>query len=200
MAVVMARARVTGGHGAVADLQDAVEAGEVGRIVRRHHDGEGVALLEEEAFDDLAARGVERGVRFVEQQDFGALHERAGEERALQLAAGERVDRAVGELRQAELREGPVDGVVAMTAFLEPAVVRVRAHLHEPADEQREAFGQLRTLGEVGDAAAAKRFGVAKRTAQSWRLGERTPRPEQAAVIVKKSPVTFEGIYRRQAA
>lgn len=50
-------------------------------------------------------------------------------------------------------------------------------------------------IKEVGDLAAAKRFGVTKRTAQSWRLRERTPRPEQAAVIVKKSPVTYEGIY-----
>jgi hypothetical protein len=50
------------------------------------------------------------------------------------------------------------------------------------------------------DTKAAKLFGVKPRTVLSWRLGDRTPRPAQAAVIVKKSPVTYEGIYKRRAA
>jgi len=54
-------------------------------------------------------------------------------------------------------------------------------------------------LTQKGDAEAAKLFGVSKRTIQSWRLKERRPRPEQAQVIVKKSPVTFEGIYGKSA-
>jgi hypothetical protein len=55
-------------------------------------------------------------------------------------------------------------------------------------------------IEEVGDEQAARLFRVKKRTAQSWRLGARTPRPAQAKVIVKKSPVTFAGIYGKQGA
>lgn len=58
-------------------------------------------------------------------------------------------------------------------------------------------------IEQVGDAKAARLFGVSARTAQSWRLGERIPRKELADVIVRKSPVTYEGIYsaeRRPAA
>ena len=51
----------------------------------------------------------------------------------------------------------------------------------------------------IGDEAASILFGVEKRTAQSWRLRTRLPRPEQADVIVKKSPVTWEGIYGPKA-
>lgn len=50
-------------------------------------------------------------------------------------------------------------------------------------------------IKETGDAKCAKLFGVKVRTVRSWRLGERFPRPAQAQVIVKKSPVTHEGIY-----
>jgi len=53
----------------------------------------------------------------------------------------------------------------------------------------------------VGDQAAADLFGVKKRTAQSWRLRSRFPRPEQSNRIVEKTawhecgPVTHKGIY-----
>jgi len=50
-------------------------------------------------------------------------------------------------------------------------------------------------IEKIGDEQAAKLFQVKRRTAQSWRLGARKPRSEQAAIIVKKSPVTYEGIY-----
>ena len=157
MAVVVARAGVLREHGAAAQFEDAVEAREVGRIVRRHQDRERVALVEEEALDDLAARRVERGVGLIEQQHFGALHEGAGDERALQLAAGKRVHRSVGQCRQAQLREGLVDGGFAVAAFLEPSVVRVRPHLHQPAEEERKTFRQLGALREIGDPAATQR-------------------------------------------
>ena len=41
MAVVVAGAGVAGGDRAIAHLEDAVEAAEVGGVVRGHHDGEG---------------------------------------------------------------------------------------------------------------------------------------------------------------
>jgi hypothetical protein len=47
----------------------------------------------------------------------------------------------------------------------------------------------------IGDEKAAKIWGVEERTVQSWRLKERTPRPEHAKKIVDTSPVTYEGIY-----
>lgn len=50
-------------------------------------------------------------------------------------------------------------------------------------------------IESVGDEKAAKLFRTKVRTVISWRLLERRPRPEQAEIIVKKSPVTYEGIY-----
>jgi DNA-binding transcriptional regulator YiaG len=50
-------------------------------------------------------------------------------------------------------------------------------------------------ITKTGDKAAAQLFGVAVRTAASWRRGERIPSPEAARIIVSLSPVTFEGIY-----
>jgi transcriptional regulator with XRE-family HTH domain len=50
-------------------------------------------------------------------------------------------------------------------------------------------------IKQAGDKAAAQLFGVAERTAASWRRGERIPSPEAARIIVSLSPVTFEGIY-----
>ena len=50
-------------------------------------------------------------------------------------------------------------------------------------------------IKDQGDEKCAKQFGVPVRTVRSWRLKNRRPRPEQAAIIVKKSPVTYEGIY-----
>lgn len=49
----------------------------------------------------------------------------------------------------------------------------------------------------LGDDAAAKLFGVKSRTVQSWRRGERSPRPEQARKIVKKSggKLSLEAVY-----
>ena len=45
----------------------------------------------------------------------------------------------------------------AVAAFLEPSVVRVRPHLHQPAEEERKTFRQLGALREIGDPAATQR-------------------------------------------
>jgi len=50
-------------------------------------------------------------------------------------------------------------------------------------------------LEKLGDAKAAKKFGIKERTIRSWREGDRTPRPEHARLIVSLSPVTMKGIY-----
>lgn len=49
----------------------------------------------------------------------------------------------------------------------------------------------------VGDEAAAHQFGVAVRTASSWRRMERAPTPQQALKIVELSDgkVDWKGIY-----
>lgn len=54
-------------------------------------------------------------------------------------------------------------------------------------------------IEQEGDARAAKLFRVKPRTAKSWRLGDRTPRPKQARIIVEKSPVTMQEIYGKAA-
>ena len=159
MAVVVAGAGVAGDDGAVAHLEDAVEAAEVGRVVRRHHDGEGVALLEEEAVDDFAAWLVEGRVRLVEQQDLGALHDGARDERPLQLSAGQRMDRTLRQLGQPETRQREVDGFVAVLTFFEPSVMGVGAHLDQAPELEREGLGEVRALGEVGDATPAEARG-----------------------------------------
>ena len=161
MAVVVAGAGVARRDGPVAHLEDTVEAAEVGGIVRGHHDGEGRALLEEKTVDDFAARLVEGCVGLVEEEDLRALHDGPGDERALQLAAGQRVDRSLRESGQTEARQREVDGFVTMPAFLEPSVVGVGAHLHQAPKLEREIFGEMRPLGEVGDATAAEARGFA---------------------------------------
>jgi len=56
-------------------------------------------------------------------------------------------------------------------------------------------------IKELGDEKSGKLFEVKTRTALSWRLGQREPRPDQARLIVKKTarhrigPVTMDGIY-----
>jgi hypothetical protein len=54
-------------------------------------------------------------------------------------------------------------------------------------------------IQNLGDEQAARLFRVKKRTAMSWRLGERRPRPKQARVIVENSNITFDDIYRKAA-
>lgn len=54
-------------------------------------------------------------------------------------------------------------------------------------------------IASVGDEKAAKMFGVKIRTAAAWRRGERIPHSTHAKRIMKKSPVTPDGIYGRAA-
>lgn len=52
-------------------------------------------------------------------------------------------------------------------------------------------------IAEVGDEKAADLFGVKLRTVESWRRGERTPRPKQAQQIIAAADgrLDFQSIY-----
>lgn len=50
-------------------------------------------------------------------------------------------------------------------------------------------------IRQIGRAAFCKKFKVKDRTAYSWELIDRYPNKAKAQEIVRKSPVTFEGIY-----
>lgn len=55
-------------------------------------------------------------------------------------------------------------------------------------------------IENVGDAVAAELFGVEERTAASWRLHERSPRPAKAREIVTatKGKVSFADCYEEK--
>jgi len=156
MAVFVPRAGVAGGNGAVAHFNDAVEAAEVGGVVGGHHDGKDRTCFKEDPVDDLTARLVEGRVGFVEKENLGALDDGAGDERALQLAARQRVDRAIGEFGQVEALERSVNGFVAVPTFFEPSVMGIGAHLDQATEFEGEEFGEVRALGKVGDTTATE--------------------------------------------
>lgn len=63
----------------------------------------------------------------------------------------------------------------------------------ETNPRQRTPF--QRYLESIGDEQAAVILQCRRRTVKSWRLGDRTPRPEQARDIIARLPVTFDDIY-----
>lgn len=52
-------------------------------------------------------------------------------------------------------------------------------------------------IEKVGDKVFAEQFSISERTAMSYRLHERMPKPELAQRIVERSPVTWAGIYEK---
>lgn len=54
-------------------------------------------------------------------------------------------------------------------------------------------------LEMIGDRAMAQRLGVSRRAVQSWRLGDRTPRPNMARRIIEVSEgkLDYSGIYEK---
>src|SRR5579862_2714857 len=62
-------------------------------IVRHDNDGATVLKLEDEILDLCRGDGVERGARFVEQQNFRIYRQGAGDAQTLLLAAGESIGR-----------------------------------------------------------------------------------------------------------
>lgn len=50
-------------------------------------------------------------------------------------------------------------------------------------------------IREVGVSAFAKQFRITERAAESYMYGTRQPKPKLARMIVKKSPVDWDGVY-----
>jgi hypothetical protein len=50
-------------------------------------------------------------------------------------------------------------------------------------------------IEQMTDRKFAEMFGISQRAACAYRLGKRIPRPALAAKIVKRTPVTWAGIY-----
>lgn len=63
---------------------------------------QGVIHLMQRHHHDAGRFRVQRGDRFIGQNDFGFLHQGAGDGDALLLSAGERGDALVGEMRHAD--------------------------------------------------------------------------------------------------
>jgi len=54
-------------------------------------------------------------------------------------------------------------------------------------------------IERVGEEEAARTFEVPLRTVRSWRYGQRRPNYKRARLIVERSPVTMDGIYKDSA-
>src|SRR5690606_39719382 len=98
--------------------------------VVQHHDDGGAAVAVEigEQVEDLdLVADVQEGGRFVQQEDVGLLRQSHGDPDALALAAGELVDRAIGEVQGVGgLQRGGHGSVVVTAPAGENALVRVR--------------------------------------------------------------------------
>ena len=96
-------------HGAVAELRHAAEI-----VGRDQHDPALVAERAEQGDDRLLGLDVDAGEGLVEQDHAAVLRQRAGEEDALLLAAGQFADLALAEVAHADAGERGVDrGAVA---------------------------------------------------------------------------------------
>ena len=117
--------------------------------------------------EHLLAGGVHAGGRLVHDEDVGLGGERAGDEHAPLLAAGERADVGAGLVLEADELEGlRDDGPVVAVLPPEPALVRQPADrhdlLHRGAHRGREGVplrhvAEPGVLGEVGDGRAEHR-------------------------------------------
>ena len=134
-----------------------------GQVQVVQHDDDGAAALGVQPADqvedvDLVGE-VEVGRRLVEQQQVGALRERHRDPGALPLAAGERVDRPVGEV--GHVRPGQRlgdDRLVVPRPLPQPALVRVPAAGDQVGDgEPLRGDRRLRQQAEhLGDLAGRR--------------------------------------------
>ena len=110
--------------------EDEVERAGALHVVARHEQGAALAAqLREQAVDQRGAGRVDARERLVEEQHAGVLHERAGEQGALALAAGELAERGAGLVRQADAVErGMGRGAVGAPRRQPPASPGERAH------------------------------------------------------------------------
>ena len=109
---------------------------------------------EDEVGDGLGIDGAER---LVEQDEAAVLQQQAGEQHALELSAGERADRPVGEIENAERSEGIGD--LALGGGIEAAPeADLAPQPHGGAVEHgdREAAVDVDLLREIGDVAVGE--------------------------------------------
>ena len=122
------------------------------QIMDHHHDGAFLAMPALDQRDQVADRlGVDGVERLVEQDEVGVLQQHAGKQRALQLAARQRVDRTLFEAAEADRHQRLAD-VIAI--FLGVAAEQAASWPQAKRDQIDDAGGkgavEFRLLRQVG--------------------------------------------------
>ncbi len=121
-------------------------------VVRDNHHGHLVGELLEQLPKAAADALVEACGRLVHQQQLGACGERSGDQRALQLAAGQRADLAVSQFSQIDALEHRRCLFVIFSAESSAGAAHVKpAHEHQFADGDRKTEVEVETLRNVTD-------------------------------------------------
>ena len=103
---------------------------------------------------------VDAGERLVEQDDPAFLRQRAGQEHALLLAAGQFADLALAKVAHADALERLVDPVaVGCARHAQEIHVAVAAHHHDVFDQHRKIPVDILALRHIGDDVALQRLG-----------------------------------------
>ncbi len=128
------------GHRPSVEQEDAVTAGGVVEVVRRHQDGVArPAFLLDHLEDRLAGDDIQAGHRLVEEQDVSFLRQALGHEDPLALPPGEVVQLAVGQIGDVESIQGGLHhGVILGVEAVEQAALGVARHPHRLAHGDRE--------------------------------------------------------------
>ncbi len=144
------------GHLVAVEAEHEVEGAGALHVVARHEQRPPLgAQLVEDAVDQRRAGGVDARERLVEQKHARVLDQRAGEERALALAARQLAEanaRGVGEAHALERGCGSVSFCAARRQ--PPAAGRERAHQRHVERGHREVEARALGLGHVRGAAA----------------------------------------------
>src|SRR5262245_57374106 len=89
-------------------------------VVQRGNDSAALFVPASDEEDEIGDRlGIDGAKRFVEQDEATVLQQQPGEQHALELSTGERADRAIGEIENAE--RGERIGDLALGARIEAA-------------------------------------------------------------------------------
>ena len=124
-------------------------------VVDDDHDRAAFAMPALDQRDQVATRlGVDRIERLVEQDQLGVLHQHARKQRALQLAARQRVDRPLLEAVEADRRQRlRYRRAVLVGEASEQPALRPQAERNQIDDARRKGavdFGLLRQIGDAG--------------------------------------------------
>jgi hypothetical protein len=117
--------------------------------------GHALGELLEQLPDPEADALVEARRRLVEEQELGLEGQRPCDQHALELSAGERADRPVGELPHLDRRQGALGGfAVGGGEGAADAAASEPSHPHHVAHADREVEVEAHALGHVADPAA----------------------------------------------